>query len=156
MTLCWETGTAWALCPVEDFRDKYRWPRSSFSPLPGNLAGAGSAVVNKLNRWTGHWASRSHPLQGHQGALLVLQSQSYSLPPPNAQSILGMGPFDGNFVWSMWTVYTWHEPWDGEKSRGYMCSAAFMLVSFPPINPILCLYCMITLLLGNSPPPPQS
>lgn len=42
-----------------------------------------------------------------------------------------------------------HELCDGEKSRGHMCSAAFLFVNFPPINPILYLYYMIPLLLGN-------
>lgn len=42
-----------------------------------------------------------------------------------------------------------HELCDGEKSRDHMHSAAFLFVNFPPINPILYLYYMIPLLLGN-------
>lgn len=118
-----------------------------------NSAGAGSAVVNKFNRWTGPWASRPHPLQRHQGALLVLQSQSCFLPLQMHRAFQGWVPLMGMLCGA---VYTWHELWDGKKSRGSMCSAAFLPVSFPPISPILYLYCMIALLLGNctAPNPP--
>lgn len=66
-------------CLLSVLRDKSGWPSSSFSPLPGNLAGSGSAGMNKLNSWTGHWASRTPPFQGHQGALCY-ETQSCSLP----------------------------------------------------------------------------
>ena len=45
--------------------------------------------------------------------------------------VQGWGPLMGTLPQSMQTVYTWPELWDGERPRGYMCSAALLFMFSP-------------------------